>query len=25
MNDHDSFYGEVMMSPLIKTHFGIEE
>lgn len=25
MNDHDSFYGEVMMSPLIKKHFGIEE
>lgn len=25
MNDHDSFYGEAMMSPLIKKHFGIEE
>ena len=25
MNDHDSFYGEVMMSPLIKKHFGIEQ
>lgn len=25
MNDHDSFYGEVMMSPLIKKHFGVEE
>lgn len=25
MNDHDSFYGEVMMSPVIKKHFGIEE
>jgi hypothetical protein len=24
MNDHDSFYGEVMMSPLIKEHFGVK-
>lgn len=25
MNDHDSFYGEAMMYPVIKKHFGIEE
>lgn len=24
MNEHGSFYGEVMMSPLIMKHFGVE-
>lgn len=25
MSEHDYFYGEIMMSPVIKQHFGIEK
>jgi hypothetical protein len=24
MAEHDQFYGEVMMSPVLKEHFGVE-
>ncbi len=24
MSEHDQFYGEVMMSPVLKEHFGVE-